>query len=74
MAEPFPSTPQPGVVASEIMSLSEPNIHVELTHSHLDVLHIMNMVKSPEAGAIVLFAGILPRRPFSSSKKRHSQL
>jgi molybdopterin synthase catalytic subunit len=60
MAESIQSTPQPEAKASESMNLSQPNIHVELTHSHLDVLRIMSLVKSPEAGAIVLFAGILP--------------
>ncbi|KAI9819276.1 MAG: Molybdopterin synthase catalytic subunit [Pycnora praestabilis] len=37
--------------------LEEPNIHVELTHAHLDVISVMNRVKSPKAGAVVLFAG-----------------
>lgn len=39
------------------MLLEEENIHVELTYSHLDVTSIINRVKSPKAGAIVLFAG-----------------
>ncbi|KAK5169257.1 Molybdopterin synthase catalytic subunit [Oleoguttula sp. CCFEE 6159] len=38
------------------MSITEPNIHVELTYDHLDVVSIMNRVRSPKAGAIVLFA------------------
>lgn len=33
------------------------NIHVELTYDHLDVAAIISEVKSPKAGAIVLFAG-----------------
>ncbi|KAA6408085.1 MAG: Molybdopterin synthase catalytic subunit [Lasallia pustulata] len=32
-------------------------VHVELTHAHLDFTSVMNTVKSPKAGAIVLFAG-----------------
>lgn len=39
---------------------SEVNCYVALTHDHLDVLTIMNRVRSPKAGAIVLFAGTLP--------------
>ncbi|KAF2432992.1 molybdopterin synthase large subunit [Tothia fuscella] len=37
--------------------LDEENIHVELTDSLLDINAILNRVKSPKAGAIVLFAG-----------------
>jgi molybdopterin synthase catalytic subunit len=33
------------------------SIHVELAHDRLDVQTIINRVKSPKAGAIVLFAG-----------------
>ena len=36
----------------------EDNIHVELTYSPLDSATTMNRVKSPQAGAIVLFAGM----------------
>jgi molybdopterin synthase catalytic subunit len=39
---------------------SEGNCYVALTHDHLDVLDIMNRVRSPKAGAIVLFAGTHP--------------
>jgi molybdopterin synthase catalytic subunit len=39
---------------------SEGNCYVALTNDHLDVLDIMNRVRSPKAGAIVLFAGIYP--------------
>ncbi|KAL1866469.1 hypothetical protein Daus18300_006704 [Diaporthe australafricana] len=38
-------------------SLSEPGIYVALTHSSLDAKAIMDKVRSPGAGAIVLFAG-----------------
>jgi len=37
--------------------LSDENLHVELTEESLDVLSIMNRVRSPKAGAIVFFAG-----------------
>ncbi|OAA67619.1 Molybdopterin biosynthesis MoaE [Cordyceps fumosorosea ARSEF 2679] len=37
--------------------LSEEGCHVALTHSHLDPSAVMNLVRSPSAGAIVLFAG-----------------
>ncbi|KAI9703353.1 MAG: Molybdopterin synthase catalytic subunit [Candelina mexicana] len=37
--------------------ISEPNIHIELTHSALDIPTVISHVKSPKAGAIVLFAG-----------------
>lgn len=47
MAEASPS-------ASE---LSEPGIHVSLTHATLSPSATMDRVRSPEAGAIVLFAG-----------------
>lgn len=39
------------------MSLDDDCIHVELTEKHLDVISIMNRVRSPKAGAIVFFAG-----------------
>lgn len=35
----------------------EDDVYVELTHNILDALSIMNQVRSPQAGAIVLFAG-----------------
>ena len=37
---------------------SRDGIHVELTHSNLNITSIINTVRSPKAGAIVLFAGI----------------
>jgi molybdopterin synthase catalytic subunit len=42
--------------ASEI---SEDNCYVALTHDHLNAQEIMDKVRSPAAGAIVLFAGLL---------------
>ena len=43
----------------EPQSLEEQGVYVELTNNLLDPLSIMNRVRSPQAGAIVLFAGML---------------
>lgn len=40
--------------------LSEENCYVALTHDELDSKSMMDRVRSPKAGAIVLFAGKLP--------------
>ena len=40
-------------------SLEEQGVRAELTYNLLDGLSIMNTVRSPQAGAIVLFAGML---------------
>ena len=40
-------------------SLSEDSIHVSLTYDPLDSTAAMARVKSPKAGAVVLFAGTL---------------
>src|SRR5271156_3046270 len=37
--------------------MSEDNVHVSLTEKPLNASEMMNLVRSPEAGAIVLFAG-----------------
>ncbi|KAF2136890.1 uncharacterized protein K452DRAFT_116746 [Aplosporella prunicola CBS 121167] len=42
---------------SELMIREEEGVHVELTYDHLDVVACMNRVKSPKAGAVVMFAG-----------------
>ena len=39
--------------------IAEDNVYVELTDKNLDATIVMNQVKSPQAGAIVLFAGML---------------
>lgn len=44
--------------SEEPMSRSEDNTYVGLTQDMLDPLRVMNMVKSPKAGAVVLFAGM----------------
>ena len=41
----------------EVWELSEDSCYVALTHDHLNAQEIMDRVRSPEAGAIVLFAG-----------------
>ncbi|KAH8169809.1 moaE protein [Sarocladium implicatum] len=41
----------------EIWDISEDGCFVGLTHDHLNVQQSMDKVRSPEAGAIVLFAG-----------------
>lgn len=38
-------------------SLDEPDVYVSLTYDELDAKSIMDRVKSPKAGAVVLFAG-----------------
>lgn len=38
-------------------SLSEHGVYVSLTYDKLDVTKAMGRVKSPKAGAVVLFAG-----------------
>jgi hypothetical protein len=43
--------------SSSKMELEDEAVHVALTYDHLDVVPIMNRVRSPKAGAIVLFAG-----------------
>lgn len=44
--------------AGKAMSLDDDCVHVELTEKHLDVMSVMNRVRSPKAGAIVFFAGM----------------
>ncbi|GJN77057.1 molybdenum cofactor synthesis protein 2B [Purpureocillium lilacinum] len=41
----------------ETWELTEEGCYVSLTRDHLDAVQTMNRVRSPEAGAIVLFAG-----------------
>ncbi|KAI5253022.1 Molybdopterin biosynthesis MoaE [Aureobasidium subglaciale] len=43
--------------ANKPTELTEDGIFVALTHDTLDAITIMNKVRSPKAGAIVLFAG-----------------
>lgn len=39
-------------------SISEEHIHVELTYEPLSITGTLNRVRSPKAGALVLFAGL----------------
>ena len=39
-------------------SLSEQDVYVSLTYDELNAKSIMDRVKSPKAGAVVLFAGM----------------
>lgn len=41
----------------EPSQLTADGCHVALTHDHLSATAIMDLVRSPSAGAIVLFAG-----------------
>ncbi|KAF5022273.1 hypothetical protein F66182_5676 [Fusarium sp. NRRL 66182] len=43
--------------AQHVWELSDQDCHVALTHEHLNAQAIMDRVRSPSAGAIVLFAG-----------------
>lgn len=52
------------IMPESIQELSEEQCYVALTYDHLDAKAIMDRVRSPKAGAIVLFAGM-----FSSPDK-----
>ncbi|KAI9700916.1 MAG: Molybdopterin synthase catalytic subunit [Bogoriella megaspora] len=52
------------------MVWQQDNIHVELTYEHLDVVASMDKVRSPQAGAIVMFAGTT-RDNFDGKKVEH---
>ena len=45
------------VGATEGAETYDEGCYVALTEKHLDILKIMDKVRSPEAGAVVLFAG-----------------
>lgn len=49
----------------DIWELSEEGCHVALTRDHLNAQETMDRVRSPEAGAIVLFAG---EPPYTSTR------
>ncbi|EOD52788.1 putative molybdenum cofactor synthesis protein 2b protein [Neofusicoccum parvum UCRNP2] len=44
-------------MSTDAMLREEEGVHVELTYAHLDVSSAVARVKSPKAGAVVLFAG-----------------
>jgi molybdopterin synthase catalytic subunit len=49
-----------------IKSEEEEGIYVGLTYDDLDVVSIMNRVKNPKAGAVVMFAGAFSASTHSS--------
>lgn len=42
----------------EVLEFVEAGVSVSLTHSPLEIADVIASVKSPQAGAVVLFAGI----------------
>jgi molybdopterin synthase catalytic subunit len=53
--------------AQDVWELAEEDCYVALTHNHLNAQAIMDRVRSPSAGAIVLFAGKFPSLIFRCS-------
>lgn len=41
----------------DVWQLSDQGCHVALTRDHLNAQDIMDRVRSPQAGAVILFAG-----------------
>ncbi|KAJ4386958.1 Molybdopterin synthase catalytic subunit, partial [Neurospora sp. IMI 360204] len=56
--------------AQEPTEISEDHIYVALTHDHLNYQSVIDRVRSPEAGAIVVFAGTT-RNNFNSLPVQH---
>jgi molybdopterin synthase catalytic subunit len=54
------ATPPP---EPEDASLTQEDCYVALTTSHLNLQSVTDRVRSPQAGAIVLFAGLPPLPP-----------
>ena len=50
----------------ELSCLQEGNAYVEITHHTLDMTLVVNKVRKPQAGAIVLFAGMQHLKSISS--------
>ena len=50
--------PEPARTFEGEQSLSEESIYVSLTYDELNATKAMARVKSPKAGAVVLFAGV----------------
>lgn len=44
-------------MGADAMHRQDEGVYVQLTEDHLDVSSVMARVKSPDAGAVVLFAG-----------------
>lgn len=55
--------------ANEIWEMSEDNCFVGLTHDYLNIQEVIDKVRSPMAGAIVLFAGWLWNLVISDSSR-----
>jgi hypothetical protein len=53
------STPEQKQFNNTPTEFEEDGVFVALTHDTLDAVAIMNKVRSPKAGAIVLFAGTI---------------
>ncbi|KAK1780514.1 molybdopterin-converting factor subunit 2 [Copromyces sp. CBS 386.78] len=67
---PQAQQPQPQPQSSDPTEISEPSIYVALTHDHLSYQSTIDRVRSPEAGAIVVFAGTT-RNNFNSLPVQH---
>ena len=61
-----PSSPKSATILTAVLTnlarQDDDGIHVELTYDPLDAVSAMARVKSPKAGAVVLFAGMLEIR------------
>ncbi|KAK5124331.1 hypothetical protein LTR08_005952 [Meristemomyces frigidus] len=64
------AVPHPPKAFEGTQSLTEPAIHVSLTYSPLDATATLARVKSPKAGAVVLFAGCT-RDSFAATPVTH---
>jgi len=56
-------------VQEKPQQLVDEGVSVSLTHSPLNVLSTMAFVRSPKAGAIVLFAGTATRATLAASSR-----
>jgi molybdopterin synthase catalytic subunit len=57
MATPTPNPQAQDQDQNEDTSLTQENCYVALTHAPLNLQSITDRVRSPQAGAIVIFAG-----------------
>ncbi|KAK3498297.1 Molybdopterin biosynthesis MoaE [Neurospora crassa] len=67
---PAQAQPPPQTNPAKVTEISEPGIYVALTHDHLNYQSVIDRVRSPEAGAIVIFAGTT-RNNFNSLPVQH---
>ncbi|KAK3397880.1 Molybdopterin biosynthesis MoaE [Sordaria brevicollis] len=68
--DPQAQQPAPSSASTQPTEISENNIYVSLTHSPLDYTSTIDRVRSPEAGAIVIFAGTT-RNNFNNLPVQH---